>query len=154
MEEFLALPVAPNALVGLIVPGVPVQLPYPFPAVGTCYVGALAVVFTVEGMRSLGRRELFFAGVLVVGGLLALGPFSPVGAMAYRIMGLNAFRYGFKHVFEVMFALSTLAARGAQSLLNQKKGATGTIIIAAIATLVLVPVYASPAMVREGFRGK
>lgn len=90
--EFLSFAVAPSAVVGWAVPGIPVFLTQPFPTVGTAYFGMPAVVFAVEGLRGLDRRRIFFA-LLLTGFVLAIGPHTPVGAVAYGVPGLNAFRY-------------------------------------------------------------
>ncbi|MEW6268373.1 MAG: YfhO family protein [Thermodesulfobacteriota bacterium] len=129
LEEFLLLPSSPNVLPGLVIPRLVTSPMYPYFLGGAVFVGTLAVVLAIEGARSTGRVQLFLTGAFVVTLVLALGPFTPVGQLAYAIPGLNAFRYPFKHLLEVVFCLAALAGFGAQSLLDGRRGARACVAI-------------------------
>jgi len=138
LAEFLSAPVSPQALVGWAVPGIAVVLPHPYVTVGTAYLGALTVPFMIEGVRGFDRRRLFFTALLVLGFLLAIGPFSPLGRLTYALPVVSAFRYPYKHLFEVTFAAATLAAIGADALLRRRRGGKATIIIATAVVLAVL----------------
>jgi hypothetical protein len=133
LEEFLLLPSSPNVLAGLVIPRLVTSPVHPYFSAGAVFVGTLAAVLAIEGARSTERVQLFLTGALVVTFVLALGPFTPVGHLAYLIPGFNAFRYPFKHLLEVVLCLATLAGFGAQSLLDNRRGATACIAIGASA---------------------
>ena len=138
LAEFLSAPVSPRALLGWAVPGIAVPLPHPFPTIGTAYLGALTVPFMVEGLRGFDRRRVFFTSLLVLAFLLAIGPFSPLGRLTYAVPVLNAFRFPYKHLFEVTFAAATLAAIGADALARRRRGSRATVAIAATAVLAVL----------------
>jgi hypothetical protein len=133
LVEFLALPAAPNVFRGLVLPRAVASPAHPYFVLGGVFVGTLTAVLAVEGARSRRSVQVFLTVVLVVGMLLALGPFTPVGAVSYWIPGLNAFRYPFKHLFEVVFCLAALAGFGAQSLLDDRRGARACVALGALA---------------------
>jgi hypothetical protein len=138
LAQFLSAPVSPQALLGWAVPGVAVALPHPYLSVGTAYLGAMTVPLMVEGIRGFDRRRVFFTALLVLGCLLAIGPFSPFGRLTYALPVVSAFRYPYKHLFEVTFAAATLAAIGADALLLRRRGSKATLIIATAAVLAVL----------------
>jgi hypothetical protein len=135
LREFLDLSASPAIALGWVVPGISVPVVTKLSSTGGCYLGAIAIALAVEGIRQMDRRSLFFASVLVLAFLVAIGPASPVAATAYRIPGFSTFRYPFKHCFEIMFAVSVLAALGANALL---RGRHRSIVTIAAATVIFV----------------
>ena len=134
LEEFLALPAAPGVLGGLLMPRAVAPTTHPYLVFGGIFVGTLVVALAVEGARSKARVQIFLTMTLLVTFLLAVGPFTPVGTLAFRIPGLNAFRYPFKHLLEVVFCIALLAGFGAQSLLDGRRGARTCIALGALFT--------------------
>lgn len=132
LHEFLQMPVSPDMLASLSLPRMPAVLPHPYVVMGGLFVGTLTIVLALEGARSRSRLRVFFTVTLVVGFLLAIGPSSPIGTLAYHIPGLNAFRYPFKHVLEIMLCIAALAGFGAQALLDGRRGARTSLACGAL----------------------
>lgn len=144
LEEFLQLPASPAMLASLSLPRRAAAIPEPFVVMGGLFVGTLTLVLALEGARSRARVPVFLTALLVVGFLLAIGPSSPVGTLAYRIPGLNAFRYPFKHVLEIMLCIAALAGFGAQALLDGRRGARaclscGALLVGGWAVALWIP---------------
>jgi hypothetical protein len=140
MREFLALASAPDVLPGLVIPR-RIGSPAGFPSIGTTFVGTIAVVLAIEGARSRRHVPIFLVVTLILTILLALGPATPVGALAYFVPGLNAFRYPVKHLFEVSFCCAALAGIGAQSVLDGRRGARACVATAALAACVVLAAH-------------
>lgn len=138
LREFLALPSSPNVLPGLVIPRRVASPAHPYFVLGGVFVGTLAAVLALEGARSTRRENLFLTGTLLLTLLLALGPFTPIGPLAFHVPGLNAFRYPFKHLLEVVFCLAALAGLGAQSLLDGRRGARACVAIGALAAALWI----------------
>jgi hypothetical protein len=132
LTQFLNLSASPGFPAGLAVPGAMVA-PTSYGIVrGGAFMGTIAVVLAVEGARGLGRIRIFLVAMLLTTFLLAIGSHTPLGEWTYRVPVLNAFRYPFKHLLEVMFCLAALAGLGAQSLLDRRKGATACVTAGAL----------------------
>lgn len=115
LDVFQSLPASVSMLKAWWV-AVP-SAPFEFPPAAAYHFGAAAMAAAVAGVVGRSRHGIFFAVVLVVGVLLAVGDATPVNAWAWHVPGLDAFRHPFKHLFEVSFAIAVLAAMGADRLL-------------------------------------
>jgi hypothetical protein len=135
LDAFQSLSLGPEMLFGWLVPGLAGS--QAFPPAGACYIGVVAVAFAVEGARGKGPLRLFLLTLLVVGTLLALGPATPISALAHKLPGLNAFRHAFKHLLEVVLALSIFGAIGVERFMTAQKGSTAT--IGRVALIALAP---------------
>jgi hypothetical protein len=100
------------------------RAPYVGPSFYAEYVGyvgiatlALAVVACVFKRDA---RTIFWAAIVPVGILLALGRYAPLGfyEFVYAVPVLNLFRVPARHLMEVEFALAILAGRGLTALEN------------------------------------
>lgn len=148
LKEFLKLAASPDIILGWAVPRAVVRITSPHPAAGAAFMGTLAVVLAVEGGRSLRRERLFLVATLLVAFLLAIGPHTALGEITHRIPVLNAFRYPYKHLLEVTFALAVLAGFGAQSLLEGRRGASTCVVAGALIGVCAT----SSAMLAHGIR--
>jgi hypothetical protein len=137
LREFLSLAASPAMVLGWLVPGAATPLIAKTPMVGVCYLGAVTVPLLAEGARRLDRRSGFFTILLVVGFILTIGSTTPVAAIAYRIPGFGMFRYPYKHVFEIILAVSVLSAIGADAVL---RGRSYSAAFVALLTAVVVAV--------------
>src|SRR5207249_2285639 len=94
---------------------------------GTCYVGILPLVmlgFSPFAMKVAGKRTagdlrrflfLFFAGVALVGLILAAGKYTPFYMLLYQLVpGFSHFRWPSKFLVLVLYSLSILAGLGCQ----------------------------------------
>jgi hypothetical protein len=151
LKEFQAFPASPWVILGWAVPGIAIPMPYPFPTTGTCYLGLLAAVFALEGMRARTRAGTTFVVVLVVAFFVAIGAFSPLSRLVYALPGLNTFRYPFKHLFEVTLCLSVLAGLGADSFVRRRPGSGVLVVLASIAGFGTCLYYLAP-FVAHGLR--
>jgi hypothetical protein len=151
LQEFQSLPASPWVVLGWAVPGIPIAMPHPFPTTGACYLGLLAAAFALEGVRARTRPATTFVVVLVATFFVAIGAFSPVSRLVYALPGLNAFRYPFKHLFEVTLCLSVLAALGADAFLRRRPGSGVVVVLASSAGFGTCLYYLAP-LVAHGFR--
>lgn len=136
LKAFQSFAASPKMLLDWMVPGYASRV-FVVPA-ATTYVGMLAVAFAVEGLRRRDFLRWFLVVSLVVGFLLSVGSATPFSAWAYHVPGLSAFRHPFKHLFELMFALSVLGAVGADRFVRSERGAVAVVNGAALATLALI----------------
>ena len=106
---------------------------------GTIYFGLIPFVCALTGAAA-GRERIWWPSVAVVGFLLALGSHTPVFgslyAMAPAIVG--KFRYPEKCFFLAHFALTLLAAEGADRMLVGERSARRVFAIAATTLLVVL----------------
>ena len=134
LDEFLQLPASPAVIAGMMMPRAAATTTFPYVVVGGIFVGTLVVALAVEGARSRAPLRVFLTITLLVTFVLAIGPFSPLGTLAHGIPGLNAFRYPFKHLLEVVFCVAALAGFGVQSLLDGRRGARTCVAVGALFT--------------------
>jgi hypothetical protein len=92
-----------------------------FALVRSLYLGVLPLVLIpIAVATARERRALFFAGVLVVSLVLALGNYTPFYELAYAILpALSKFRYPVKVFFATSFAASVLTGYGIQCLFSR-----------------------------------
>jgi hypothetical protein len=151
LKEFQMFSASPWVILGFAVPGIAIDMLHPFPTTGTCYLGLLAAALALEGIRARTRAGTTFGVVLVVAFFVAIGAFSPLSRLVYAIPGLHAFRYPFKHLFEVTLCLSVLAALGADSFVRRRPGSGVVVVLASIAGFGICLYYLAP-FVAHGFR--
>ena len=99
----------------------------------TLALAALALILSRQG------RDYFWAGVALVGLILATGRFLPFDlyAILYHVPVINLFRVPARHLMEVDFALAMLAGRGLTAL-SAARGRTRTLIITALVSVALL----------------
>jgi len=108
------------------------RVPYVGPAFYAeyaAYVGIVALMLAVLAIvLRRDARNWFWAGVVFLGLLLALGSYAPLGLyrLVYYVPLLNLFRVPARHLMEVQFALAVLAGRGL-TLLTDFRGETRTL---------------------------
>lgn len=129
LDVFQSLPAAWSLLWASASPAAVV--PEPFPPVGAYHLGVLSTLFLAASCLSRHRALPFLWLVLAVGVLLAVGASTPVSAWAYHLPLLGAFRHPFKHLLEVTFAASALAAVGADLLLRERRPPRAALAVAA-----------------------
>jgi hypothetical protein len=98
----------------------------PFFAEYTAYVGLAALMLAVLAIvLRRDARTKFWAAVVVVCLLLALGEYAPLGfyRLVYFVPLLNLFRVPARHLMEVEFALAVLAGRGLTVLAERRADA-------------------------------
>lgn len=102
-------------------------------------VGLMLAVLAIVLRRDV--RNWFWAGVILVGLLLALGSYMPFGLnrLVYYVPLLNLFRVPARHLMAVQFALAVLAGRGL-TLLSDFRGETRTLrrVVVTGAAIVLL----------------
>lgn len=121
-EDYLPAP----ALLGLVVPnlfgglyGVVNYAPNINFVEIYAYMGLLPLALAagaVAAGRSIFRDTLFWTAVLVAGIVLALGATTPVYRLLYHVPVYNLFRASARHLFEVHFAMSVLAAAAVHAI--------------------------------------
>lgn len=87
------------------------------------YVGLISVMLALVALLIRpDRRTKFWAIVVVVGLLLALGSYAPLGLykLIVFVPVLNLFRVPARHLMEVNFALAVLAGRGLSALVRAR----------------------------------
>jgi Bacterial membrane protein YfhO len=88
------------------------------------YAGVLAIMLALVALVVRpDRRTKFWAGVVIVGLLLAFGGNAPLSfnRLVYFVPVLNLFRVPARHLMEVYFAVAMLAGRGLTVLSNIEK---------------------------------
>jgi hypothetical protein len=123
-------------------------------------IGPIVVVFAIVGaVAGLGRNRnaVFWAGVAVLGLLLAMGPDTPLNRLMYHIPVINQFRVTGRHLLEFTFAASVLCAFGLEWILNREDiRARATryllVIISAImllsfATVIMLPLLSPDTLI-------
>lgn len=102
-------------------------------------VGLMLAVLAIVLRRD--ARNWFWAGLVLLGLLLALGSYAPFGLyrLVYYVPLLNLFRVPARHLMEVQFALAVLAGRGL-TLLTDFRGETRTLrrVVVTGAAIVLL----------------
>ena len=94
------------------------RAPYVGPSFYAEYVGyvglAALVLASIACLFKRDVRTIFWAAIVPVGILLALGRYAPLGfyKFIYAVPVLNLFRVPARHLMEVQFALAILAGRG------------------------------------------
>ncbi len=106
---------------------------FEFPPAAAYHFGAIAVMAALAGAAGFLRKSAFFLALLAIGVVLSLGAATPVSAWLHELPGFRAFRHPFKHLFEVMFAMSVLAGFGAQLLVGRREGSASRVRLAAAA---------------------
>lgn len=144
LNEYLTVPASPAMWLGWLTADASVSL---FPPPVAYHWGAVAVVLAIVGAVGRARVRIFFALVLVVGVVLAIGDHTPFGVWAHALPGLRAFRHPFKHLFEVMTAFAVLAAFGADALLRRERGMRSVVALASAAAAAVIMVHRGPLMI-------
>jgi hypothetical protein len=85
------------------------------------YVAPISALFALYGCRQIFRRNrerriVFWVAVALASFLLMLGGNTPLYHLLYHVPIFNLFRYPSRHAFEWSFALSMLAAYGADAV--------------------------------------
>jgi hypothetical protein len=94
------------------------RAPYVGPSFYAEYVGYVGLATLALALITLlfkrDARTIFWAAVIPIGILLALGRYAPLGfyKLIYAVPVLNLFRVPARHLMEVEFALALLAGRG------------------------------------------
>jgi hypothetical protein len=105
------------------------------------YVGLLAIMLAIIGLLiKRDARTKFWAVTAAVAFLLALGGYAPLGfyKLIYHVPVLNLFRVPARHLMEVDFAFAVLAGRGLTLLIGAREELRTKLIVAGVATLVLI----------------
>lgn len=106
------------------------------------YVGLITLMLAlVAVLIRPDKITKFWAVVVVVGLLLALGHYAPLGLykLIYFVPVLNLFRVPARHLMEVDFALAVLAGRGLSALVKARPDlqALRRVVVAGIAVIAL-----------------
>jgi Bacterial membrane protein YfhO len=106
------------------------------------YVGVISVMLALVALLIRpDKRTKFWAIVVAVGLVLALGSYAPFGLykLIYFVPVLNLFRVPARHLMEVDFALAVLAGRAVSSLITARADlqAMRRVKIASIAVIAL-----------------
>ena len=115
------------------------------------YAGVLAIMLALVALVRADRRTKFWAGVVIVGLLLAFGGNAPLSLnrIVYFVPVLNLFRVPARHLMEVHFAVAMLAGRGLTVLTdvdkNQRKRYIGFIAIGVFVLTCLIVTWGRPA---------
>lgn len=141
-DEFIRFSADPLELLSLGLPGAAFRVSNLYLGNGLLYVGAPALVFAGAALRRLDALTIWASLVVLLSVVLILGPNSPVGAVAHSIPGFNAFRWPFKHAFELTLGISVLAAVGLQRFLDGERGARAGAVALAIVSAGLAFVAA------------
>jgi hypothetical protein len=141
LEVFQSLPASIDMVRSWAMPPGPAG--FEFPPLAAYHFGAVATLAALAGAIGFFRRSAFFLAVLAIGLVLSLGSATPVNAWLHALPGFSAFRHPFKHLFEVSFAMSVLAAFGAQLVVGRADDArsplrAGAAAFAIVATCVLL----------------
>jgi hypothetical protein len=102
------------------------RAPYVGPSFYAEYVGYVGLATLALAFAALFTRRdssnLFWAGVVLIGLVLALGRYAPFGIykLVYAVPVLNLFRVPARHLMEVEFGLAVLAGRGMTALFAEQ----------------------------------
>lgn len=119
------------------------RAPYVGPSFYTEYVpyaGVISIMLALVGVVLLrDRRTRFWAVVIVLGLLLALGRYAPLSlnSLTYYVPLLNLFRVPARHLMEVYFAVAVLAGRGL-SCLQSWRAEKRTVRVAVLAGILVL----------------
>ncbi|HEY6230122.1 MAG TPA: hypothetical protein VIW64_02550, partial [Pyrinomonadaceae bacterium] len=105
------------------------------------YVGLLAIMLAlIAVLIKRDTQTKFWAIIAVLGFLLALGGYLPLSfyKLIYHVPVLNLFRVPARHLMEVDFAIAVLAGRGLTILSGARQELRTKIIVACVATFVVV----------------
>jgi hypothetical protein len=105
------------------------------------YVGVISIILALFALLvDRDRLTKFWAVVVALGLLLALGRFAPLGLykVIFFIPVLNLFRVPARHLMEVDFALAVLAGRGLSTLVARRSNAQAIRRVAYACTIVVV----------------
>ncbi|HUS12620.1 MAG TPA: YfhO family protein [Pyrinomonadaceae bacterium] len=151
-EYFTSFSLPPRFVLTLLAPylmgggdGLIFRAPYigpTFYAEYVAYVGLITLMLAlVAVLIRPDKITKFWTIVVVVGLLLALGHYAPLGLykLIYFVPVLSLFRVPARHLMEVDFALAVLAGRGVSTLVRTRSDlqALGRVKIAAIAVIAL-----------------
>jgi hypothetical protein len=134
LEAFQSLPARASMVAGWLVPSWTPGLE--FPPAAAAHFGVPAVL---AALFAIVRREhgwVFFSVVLAIAFALSLGDATPLSAWLWHVPGIHAFRHPFKHLFELSFAMSVLAALGAAGFRADRHGSRGSLVLVVVAVVV------------------
>ncbi len=131
LEVFQSLPASASMVLSWF--AAPADSGFAFPPAAAYHFGAAAVVAAAAGLVARARANVFFAALLAVGYLLAVGSATPVNGWLHALPGFGAFRHPFKHLFELSFAMAVLAGLGADRLLRRRADARWPLVVVALA---------------------
>lgn len=121
------------------------RAPYVGPSFYAEYVGYVGLASLVLGVLAVvlqrDAQAKFWACVVVMGLLLALGRYAPLEfyKLIYLVPGLNLFRVPARHLMEVQFALAVLAGRGLTALLahDDRRAVRRWAVFSGVALLII-----------------
>ncbi len=82
----------------------------------TVYIGLTPICFSILFFLSRDKRRIFFASIILVSLILALGGNTPIYRVLYKIPPFNAIRYPVKFLFLLFFGVSATTALGLDRL--------------------------------------
>jgi hypothetical protein len=123
--------------------------PYPTGSVELMgYVGLLPLVLAgVALWRWRGKEKWFFAGLILVGALLAFGRWNPLYGYLRYVPLFNLFRVPARYLYWVSLGLAVLTALGFDAIrasFNSRARAIGVPLLAALLVAILALVWVSP----------
>jgi hypothetical protein len=78
----------------------------------TVYIGLAPICFSILYFLSKDRRRIFFASIMMISLVFALGGNTPIYNILYKIPPFNAIRYPVKFLFLLFFGISATTALG------------------------------------------
>ncbi len=117
------------------------------------YAGVLSLLLALVALVARrNRMAAFWAGVVVVALLLAFGHFLPfdLNLLLFKVPFYNKFRVPARHVMEVGFAISILAALGVQALTTLEAAARQRVL--KISSAIFVGLFAVTAIAYSFFQ--
>ncbi|HEY0722518.1 MAG TPA: hypothetical protein VGD41_00705, partial [Pyrinomonadaceae bacterium] len=130
----------------------------PFYGEMVAYAGVLSVVLSgISLLFKRDRQTIFWAAVVLVAFVLALGDYAPLSfyRLVYHIPVLNLFRVPARHLMELEFGLVVLAGRGLTALTRVEIGSRerlriGLICVAVVVITCLIVTVGRPGNFRLG----
>jgi hypothetical protein len=120
------------------------RAPYVGPSFYAEYVGYVGLITVALALLAWllkpNAKTMFWAIVVVAGGILALGRYAPleIYGFIYAVPVLNLFRVPARHLMEVEFALAVLAGRGLTALMatrDRSRSVKWVVLVGAIVFL-------------------
>jgi hypothetical protein len=82
----------------------------------TVYIGLAPICFSILYFLSKDRRRIFFASIMMISLVFALGGNTPIYKILYKIPPFNSIRYPVKFLFLLFFGISATTALGLDRL--------------------------------------
>ena len=103
------------------------------------YTGLLALILAGYGLVKAEKRDKFFALAGLIGLVLALGRYTPIYALFYKLIpGIATLRYPVKFIFVINFVLAYLAGRGLEQVKGYSRQVWIRYLAGGVGILVLV----------------